>query len=73
MGPIGKIEPPQLQPVTAALLQIAAGDLSAETDDGSDEVKANTSAEAMDIRRDPHRRQVGHLPRQYAPVGPARR
>jgi hypothetical protein len=49
MGPIGKIEPPQLQPVTAALLQIAAGDLSAETDDGSDEVKANTSAEAMDI------------------------
>jgi hypothetical protein len=27
MGPIGKIEPPQLQPVTAALLQIAAGDL----------------------------------------------
>jgi hypothetical protein len=49
MGPIGKIEPPQLQPVTAALLQIAAGDLQAETDDGSDEVKANTSAEAMDI------------------------
>jgi hypothetical protein len=32
-----------------ALLQIAAGDLQAETDDGSDEVKANTSAEAMDI------------------------
>jgi hypothetical protein len=38
-----------IQPVTAALLQIAAGDLQAETDDGSDEVKANTSAEAMDI------------------------
>lgn len=49
MGPIGKIEPPQLQPVTAALLQIAAGDLQAETDDGADEVVANTSAEAMDI------------------------
>jgi hypothetical protein len=49
MGPIGKIEPPQLPPVTATLLQIAAGDLQAETDDGSDEVKANTSAEAMDI------------------------
>lgn len=48
-GPIGKIEPPQLQPVTATLLQIAAGDLAAETEDGSDEVKANTSAEAMDI------------------------
>lgn len=49
MGPIGKIEPPQLQPVTAALLQIAANDLSEETDDGADEVVANTSADAMDI------------------------
>jgi hypothetical protein len=49
MGPIGKIEPPQLQPVTAALLQIAAGDLQSETDDGSDEVKANTSTEAMEF------------------------
>jgi hypothetical protein len=48
-GPIGKVEPPQLQPVTATLLQIAAGDLTEETDDGADEVKANTSAEAMDI------------------------
>jgi hypothetical protein len=49
MGPIGKIEPPQLPPVTATLLQLAGSDLQAETDDGSDEVKANTSAEAMDI------------------------
>jgi hypothetical protein len=49
MGPIGKIEPPQLPACHRALLQIAAGDLQAETDDGSDEVKANTSAEAMDI------------------------
>jgi hypothetical protein len=48
-GPIGKIEPPQLQPVTAALLQIASGDLTEETDDGADQVVANTSAEAMDI------------------------
>ena len=48
-GPIGSIQPPQLAPVTAALLQIAAGDLAAETDDGADEVVANTSAEAMDI------------------------
>lgn len=48
-GPIGKIEPPVLPPVTAILLQIAAGDLSEETDDGADEVVANTSAEAMDI------------------------
>ncbi|MES2902677.1 MAG: portal protein [Pseudomonadota bacterium] len=49
MGPIGTITPPQLQPVTAALLQIAGNDLAAETDDGADEVVANTSGEAMDI------------------------
>jgi len=49
MGPIGKIEPPQLGPVTAMLLQLAAGDLAAESDDGADEVVANTSAAAMDI------------------------
>jgi hypothetical protein len=49
LGPIGKIEPPQVAPVTAILLQAAAADLTEETDDGSDEVKANTSAEAMDI------------------------
>lgn len=49
MGPIGKIEPPQLPPVTAALLQLANNDLMEESEDGADEVKANTSAEAMDI------------------------
>lgn len=49
MGPIGKIEPPQVGPVTATLLQIANGDLLEETNDGADEVIANTSAEAMDI------------------------
>jgi hypothetical protein len=49
MGPIGKIEPPTLPQVTATLLQIASADLTDETDDGADEVKANTSAEAMDI------------------------
>jgi hypothetical protein len=48
-GAIGKIEPPQVPPVTALLLQAAAADLTEETDDGADEVKANTSAEAMDI------------------------
>lgn len=47
-GPIGYVKPPELQPVTAALLQIAAGDLT-EDDQNVDEVKANTSAEAMDI------------------------
>lgn len=49
MGPIGKIEPPTLAPITATLLQIAAGDLQEETEDGADEVVANTSAAAMDI------------------------
>lgn len=48
-GPIGKIEPPTLPPVTAMLLQIAAADLNEETEDGADEVVANTSADAMDI------------------------
>jgi len=47
-GPIGYLKPPDLSPVTAALLQIAAGDL-ADEDQDVDEVKANTSAEAMDI------------------------
>ncbi len=47
-GPIGKVEPPQVQPATAALLQIASGDLT-DDDDNADQVKANTSAEAMDI------------------------
>ena len=49
MGPIGKIEPPTLSQVTAMLLQIAAADLADESNDGADEVVANTSAAAMDI------------------------
>ncbi len=49
LGPIGKIEPPQVPPVTALLLQAASADLTEESDDGADEVVANTSAEAMDI------------------------
>jgi hypothetical protein len=48
MGPIGKVEPPQLPPVAAALLQIAGNDLTEDMQE-ADEVKANTSAEAMDI------------------------
>jgi hypothetical protein len=49
MGPIGKIEPPQVSPVTATLLQIASADLDAETADGADQVVANTSHDAMDL------------------------
>jgi len=47
-GPIGEIKPPEVSPVTALLLQVAAGDLT-DDDKDIDEVKANTSAEAMDI------------------------
>ncbi|WP_343518102.1 portal protein [Sphingomonas sp.] len=47
-GPIGKIEPPQVQPATAALLQVSSADLT-DDDDQADEVKANVSADAMDI------------------------
>jgi hypothetical protein len=48
LGPLGKIEPPQVQPATAAVLQITSQDLT-DDDDGADEVKANVSADAMDI------------------------
>lgn len=48
-GPVGKIDPPQLAPVTATLLQVANGDLTEDMVDGSDTVRANTSAEAMDL------------------------
>lgn len=47
-GPIGKLSPPQVQPATAALLQIASADLTDE-DQNVEEVKANTSEGAMDI------------------------
>lgn len=48
LGPVAMINPPQLAPVTAALMQIAGNDLLEDMAD-ADEVKANTSAEAMDI------------------------
>jgi hypothetical protein len=48
-GPIGYVKPPDVPQVTAALLQLTNGDLTEEDRDGADEVKANTSAEAMDI------------------------
>lgn len=50
-GPIGMVTPPQVPPVMGALIQIMAGDIAELTnaDDGADEVRANVSAEAMDI------------------------
>jgi hypothetical protein len=48
MGPIGKVEPPSIAQTDATILQIAAGDLT-EDDENAEEVKANVSADAMDI------------------------
>jgi hypothetical protein len=50
-GPIGMIQPPQVPPVTAALIQQTGADIAEITngDDTSMEVKSNVSAESMDI------------------------
>lgn len=48
-GPLGYVKPPDVPQVTAALLHLTNGDLTEEDRDGADTVKANTSAEAMDI------------------------
>lgn len=48
-GPIGVVSPPQVAPVTAALLEISNRDLVEDDADGADTVKANVSAEAMDV------------------------
>jgi hypothetical protein len=47
-GPVAMVTAPQLQPAAGALLQIMSADL-ADDDQNVDEVKANTSADAMDI------------------------
>lgn len=47
-GPIGKVEPPTLNQVTALLLQAANADLSEDMQE-ADEIRANVSADAMDI------------------------
>lgn len=48
-GPIGKIEPASISPAMAAQIQIANADLIEDQQDQAEQVKANTSAEAMDI------------------------
>ena len=50
-GPIGNIQPPQVPPVMAALIQQMGNDIAEITnsDDGSMEIKSNVSGEAMDI------------------------
>jgi len=51
LGPIGKLEPPQLSPVLAALIQQTNADIKelTDSDDGAGQVKANVSADAMQI------------------------
>jgi hypothetical protein len=46
---VAYIKPADMSPVLAALLQIVSSDLLEDEQDGADTVKANTSAEAMDI------------------------
>lgn len=48
-GPIGKVEPPQVPQTLAALLEIANRDVTEDDMDGAEQVRANTSADAMDI------------------------
>lgn len=50
-GPQSYIKPPDVPPVTAALVQLTGADIAEITngDDGSMEVKSNVSGEAMDI------------------------
>lgn len=48
LGPIGKIEPPQVSPVRALMTQNLRS-LFDEDEQNADEVKSNTSAEAMDL------------------------
>lgn len=47
LGPVGKVEAPQVDPSTAAVIQIARNDLTQDQQDGSDTAKANTSEEAL--------------------------
>jgi len=47
-GPDQAIQPPQVQPGTAALIQVMSADL-ADDDDNADQVRANTSVDAMDL------------------------
>jgi hypothetical protein len=48
-GPIGKVEAASIDQATATILQIARNDLVEGQQDGADEVKANTSADALEV------------------------
>jgi hypothetical protein len=48
-GPVAYVKPPDLPPSLAAIIQYTSQSLMEDYEDGADTVKANTSAEAMDI------------------------
>lgn len=50
-GPVASVNPPQLSPVLASLIDITRNDIAELTaaDDGAEEIRSNVSAEAMDI------------------------
>lgn len=48
LGPIGTLSPPQVPPVSGLLLQMALSEFGDE-DQNADEIKANTSHEAMEL------------------------
>lgn len=48
-GPIGMVNAPQVPQTIAALLEIANRDVTEDDEDSSEQVQANTSADAMDI------------------------
>ncbi len=48
-GPVGMLEAPQVAPAVGALLGLLQQDNAEDVQDGSEKVRANVSAEAMDI------------------------
>lgn len=49
-GPVGKVEPPQVAPTTAAMLTLSQQILTGD-DDNTDQVQANVSADAMELAK----------------------
>lgn len=49
LGPVAYVKPPDVPPAMAAIIQYTSASLLEDYQDGADTVKANTSAEAMDI------------------------
>lgn len=48
-GPVAYVKPPDVPPAMAAIIQYTSNSLMEDYQDGAEAVKANTSAEAMDI------------------------